>query len=279
MTNANQEQIDYWNNKAGPNWVDMQERLDRVLQPLSDAGLKAAGVRAGEHVLDVGCGCGDTTIALRKLGADVLGVDVSGPMLDHARSRNAEVSYLQADAATSDFSGRQFDLVFSRFGIMFFSDPVPAFINIRNAMSPTARLLFVCWQPPAANPWMSAAGRAIAPFLPAPETAPDPRAPGPFAFADADYVSDLLSQAGFREVSISPYPHSLRVADDVDQAVHFQTQLGPASRAINELDGDERARALAAVKDALTPFDNGDGVYMDAAVWLISAKASVWRVW
>lgn len=273
MTNANQEQIDYWNNKAGPNWVDMQERLDRVLQPLSDAGLKAAGVRAGEHVLDVGCGCGDTTIALHKLGADVLGVDVSGPMLDHARSRNADVSYLQADAATSDFSGRQFDLVFSRFGIMFFSDPVPAFINIRNAMSPTARLLFVCWQPPAANPWMSAAGRAIAPFLPAPETAPDPRAPGPFAFADADYVSDLLSQAGFREVSISPYPHSLRVADDVDQAVHFQTQLGPASRAINELDGDERARALAAVKDALTPFDNGDGVYMDAAVWLISAKA------
>ena len=273
MSNTNQEQIDYWNDKAGPNWVDMQERLDGVLQPLSDAGLRAAQVQAGERVLDVGCGCGDTSIALHNLGAKVLGVDVSGPMLNHARGRNGDIDYLQADAATSDFGGNRFDLVFSRFGVMFFADPVAAFHNIRGAMSANGRLLFVCWQPPSANPWMSAAGKAVAPFLPAPDTPPNPRAPGPFAFAEEDYVRQILTQAGFSDVSIDPHPASLKVADALDEAVHFQTRLGPASRAINELVDEQRALALAAVKEALAPFDNGQGVYMDAAVWLVSAKA------
>jgi ubiquinone/menaquinone biosynthesis C-methylase UbiE len=272
-SNSNQEQIEYWNDKAGPNWVDMQERLDSVLQPLSNAGLQAAAVKTEEQVLDVGCGCGDTSIALHNLGAKVLGVDVSGPMLNHARSRNGNIDYLQADAATSDFGGKRFDLVFSRFGVMFFADPVAAFRNIRGAMSENGRLLFVCWQPPSANPWMSAAGKAIAPFLPAPETPPDPRAPGPFAFAEEGYVNEILTLAGFNDVVISPHPESLKVADTVDEAVHFQTRLGPASRAMNELDGEQRTTALAAVREALMPFDKGQGVYMDAAVWLVSAKA------
>jgi SAM-dependent methyltransferase len=273
VSNTNQEQIDYWNDKAGPNWVDMQERLDGVLQPLSHAGLQAAQVQAGEQVLDVGCGCGDTSIALHKLGAKVLGVDVSGPMLNHARGRNGDIDYLQADAATSDFRGNRFDLVFSRFGVMFFADPVAAFRNIREAMSANGRLLFVCWQPPSANPWMSAAGKAVAPFLPAPDAPPNPRAPGPFAFAEEGYVTEILTQAGFNEVSIDSHPASLKVADSVDEAVHFQTRLGPASRAIHELVDEQREAALAAVKEALMPFDKGQGVYMDAAVWLVSAKA------
>ncbi|MEL0047816.1 MAG: methyltransferase domain-containing protein [Gammaproteobacteria bacterium] len=273
MSNANQEQIDYWNDKAGPNWVAMQERLDGVLKPLSDAGLQAAQVKTAERVLDVGCGCGDTSIALHNLGAKVLGVDVSGPMLEHARNRNGDVDYLQADAATSDFGGKRFDLVFSRFGVMFFADPVAAFRNIRGAMNENGRLLFVCWQPPSANPWMSAAGKAVAPYLPAPDTPPNPRAPGPFAFAEEDYVTEILTQAGFSNVSITPHPQSLNVAATVDQAVQFQTRLGPASRAINELDGEQREAALAAVKTALSPFAQERGVFMDAAVWLVSAEA------
>lgn len=139
-------------------------------------------------------------------------------------------------------------------------------------MSANGRLLLVCWQPPSENPWMSAAGKAVARFLPAPETPPDPRAPGPFAFAEESYLKGILTQTGFSDVSIDSHPESAKVADAVDEAVHFQTRLGPASRAINELVDEQRAGALAAVKEALMPFDQGRGVFMDAAVWLVSAK-------
>ena len=175
MNTTNQEQIDYWDKRAGPTWVELQERLDALLEPLSAAGLQAADVQSGERVLDVGCGCGDTSIALQGLGADVLGVDVSGPMLEHARKRDSSVQYRQADAASTDFGGA-FDLVFSRFGVMFISEPVAAFRNLHGALKSTGRLLFVCWQAPSANPWMSIAGRAIAPFLPAPDGPGNPRA-------------------------------------------------------------------------------------------------------
>ena len=272
MNTTNQEQIDYWDKRAGPTWVELQERLDALLEPLSAAGLQAADVQSGERVLDVGCGCGDTSIALQGLGADVLGVDVSGPMLEHARKRDSSVQYRQADAASTDFGGA-FDLVFSRFGVMFFSDPVAAFQNLHGALKSTGRLLFVCWQPPGANPWMSMAGRAIAPFLPAPDGSGNPRAPGPFALADESYVTEILQGAGFRNISITSHTTTLRVADTLAEAVAFQTRIGPAARVMSELAGDQRTAALAAVEDAFRPLDQGDGLHMGSAVWLVNAQA------
>ena len=270
---SNQEQIEYWNERAGETWAELQDRLDALLAPLSAAGLAAARVRPGERVLDVGCGCGDTTIALSAMGASVLGVDVSAPMLARARSRDASIEYQQADAATTDFA-HAFDLVFSRFGVMFFDDPTAAFQNLRNALKPGGRLLFVCWQPPAVNPWMATAGRAIAPYLPPSDEAPNPRAPGPFAFADAGYVEQILQDAGFSEIQIKAHEESLKVADTLAEAVQFQTRVGPAARVMAELEGDQRARALAAVEDAFRPFDGGSGLHLDSAVWLVSAEAS-----
>jgi SAM-dependent methyltransferase len=268
---SNQEQIEYWNERAGETWAELQDRLDALLAPLSAAGLAAARVRPGERVLDVGCGCGDTTIALSTVGASVLGVDVSAPMLARARSRDASIEYQQADAATTDFA-RAFDLVFSRFGVMFFDDPTAAFKNLYNALKPGGRLLFVCWQPPAVNPWMATAGRAIAPYLPPSDEAPNPRAPGPFAFADARYVEQILQDAGFSEIQINAHEESLKVADTLAEAVQFQTRVGPAARVMAELEGDQRAQALAAVEEALRPFDAEDGLHLDSAVWLVSAK-------
>ncbi len=272
MNTNNQEQIEYWDKRAGPTWVDMQEHLDALLEPLSAAGLRAADAQPGERVLDVGCGCGDTSIALQGQGAEVLGVDVSGPMLEQARRRDQSVLYRQADAATMDFGG-DFDLVFSRFGVMFFSDPEGAFRNLHGALKPTGRLLFVCWQAPGVNPWMSTAGRAIAPFLPASDAPSDPRAPGPFAFADKDYVTEILQAAGFSNISVTSHSTTLRVADSLAEAVAFQTRIGPAARVMSELEGDQRAAALAAVEDAFRPLDQGEGLHMGAAVWLVSAKA------
>lgn len=272
MTGVNQEQIDYWNERAGATWAELQERLDALLLPLSTAALRAAKVRSGERVLDVGCGCGDTSIALSKLGARVLGVDVSAPMLEQARKRDGAIEYLQADAAATPFQG-DFDLLFSRFGVMFFADPVAAFGNLHSALKPTGRLLFVCWQPPADNPWMATAGRAIAPFLPPPEATADARAPGPFAFADTAYVEDILQQAGFSNVTLTGHRERLRVAENLAEAVRFQTRVGPAARVMSELHGAQRAAALGAVEDALRPFDQGEGLYLDSAVWLVSASA------
>ena len=269
---SNQEQIEYWNDRAGETWAELQDRLDALLAPLSAAALAAAEVRPGDHVLDVGCGCGDTSIAMSAMGAKVLGVDVSAPMLARARSRDASIEYQQADAATTDFA-RAFDLVFSRFGVMFFDDAAAAFRNLHNALTSDGRLLFVCWQPPARNPWMATAGRAIAPYLPSSDEAPNSRAPGPFAFADARYVEQILQDAGFSRIRIKSHEESLKVADTLAEAVQFQTRVGPAARVIAELEGDKRAQALAAVEDALRPFDRGSGLHLDSAVWLVSAEA------
>ena len=272
MSAENQEQIDYWNDRAGATWAELQERLDALLAPLSMAGLSAANVRRGERVLDVGCGCGDTSIALKQMGANVLGVDVSQPMLDQARQRDGSVDYLLGDAAETEFAA-EFDLVFSRFGVMFFSDPFAAFKNIRQALKPGGRMLFVCWQPPTLNPWMAIAGRAIAPFLPVAEEPANPRAPGPFAFADRGYVTKILSSGGFSEIHIEPHTEELKLADTLTDAVYFQTRVGPAARVMSELEGEGRRLALAAVEEALRPFDQGEGLHLGSAVWLVSAKA------
>ena len=163
---SNQEQIDYWNGNAGTTWVDSQERMDKMLAPLTSPLLARANAAPGERILDVGCGCGDTSLQLAASGASVWGVDISKPMLERAAARaqlmsQANTHFSVADAATADLPAEH-DLVFSRFGVMFFSDPVAAFANLYGSLKPNGRLCFLCWQPPRNNPWMSTAGAAIA---------------------------------------------------------------------------------------------------------------------
>lgn len=273
MGQANQQQIDYWNDRAGNTWAELQDRLDQLLAPLSAAALTAANVQAGEHVLDVGCGCGDTSIALANRGGLVQGVDVSEPMLERARSRSSEVEFTSADAAS--YTGRQpYDLVFSRFGVMFFDDPVAAFRNLHSNTAASGRLSFVCWQPPSKNPWMSVTGRAVAPFLPEPDNPPDPRAPGPFAFAEGDYVTTILENSGFKNIQLQSFESALNVGNDADQAIQLQTRVGPAARVMAELDGETRTQALAAGRKALAEHQGDNGIELGAAVWIVSATAS-----
>ncbi len=271
---SNDEQIEFWNGPTAQSWVASQERMDRLLEALSNKALQRAAPRSGEKVLDIGCGCGDTSLAMADLGAVVTGVDISEPMLAHARSRSAGragVEFISADASTYSF-GSDYDLAFSRFGVMFFADPYQAFSNIRDGLKADGRLCFICWQSPRNNPWLSVPGGAAQPFLPEPAATPDPRAPGPFAFADPTYVEDILARAGFRNVAIEPCSADMCLGGDVDEAVQFLLRNGPMSRVLAELDEQARNRALQAVRETLAPYAASAGVVLSGACWIASAE-------
>jgi len=276
--NPNAAQIDYWNATAGETWSRMHDQLDRQIEPLGLEAMRRLAPGQGERILDIGCGCGQTTMALAKwigLSGAVIGVDISRPMLEVARGRPLpadarQPEFREADAQSESLGAAAFDAAFSSFGVMFFSDPVAAFANIRAALKPSGRLGFVCWRPYPENLWMRIPMEAAQPLL-GPTAPADPTAPGPFAFADPARVRSILGQAGFTSVTIDPYDTRIG-GGDIDQTVSLAFRVGPLGRALQET--PNRAPQIAeAVKAAITPFDTPNGVLMPAAVWIVQAMA------
>jgi SAM-dependent methyltransferase len=279
MADDNQEQSEYWNEQAGPRWVAAQERIDAMIEPLGLEGIQRAAPAPGERALDVGCGCGQTALALaERVGPSgrVLGIDLSEPMLALARDRAAgldQARFVRADAQTHDFGDERFDVIFSRFGVMFFADPVAAFANLRGALAPAGRLVFVCWQSPARNGWATVPMQAVLRHI-APPPAADPDAPGPFAFADADRVEKILREAGFAEVAVESSEGTLSLGGSgtLDEAVEFGLNIGPGSRLLADQPPETAAAARASVREALAPFERPDGVHVPRATWIASAR-------
>jgi SAM-dependent methyltransferase len=277
--NPNAAQIDYWNATAGQTWALFQDHLDRQLEPLGLKALETLAPKAGERVADIGCGCGRTTLQLaERVGATgaAVGLDISRPMLEVARRRAeaaglAQARFVEADAQTADLDAGAFDAVFSRFGVMFFTDPAAAFANIRRAIKPGGRLAFVCWRPFLDNPWMRAPFEAAQPFLP-PSPPPDPTAPGPFAFADAGRVRAILEQAGFEQIAIDPFDASIG-GGDVDETVSLAFKVGPLGAALRE-HPDAAPAVTEAVRAAVSRRLTPSGVLMPAAVWIVQARTS-----
>ncbi|WP_166430604.1 class I SAM-dependent methyltransferase [Polymorphobacter arshaanensis] len=271
---ANAAQIDYWNAKAGETWARFQEQLDRQIAPLGDAGIRALAPQPGERILDIGCGCGQTTLALATEvtpGGSVLGLDISKPMLDVARKRAVgvpNVAFRDADAQTDDFGRNGFDAVFSRFGVMFFADPTAAFANIATKLVEGGRLTFVCWRPLAENDWMRVPLEAALPLLP-PLPPSDPLAPGPFAFANPDRVHAILSGSGWHSVNIEKYDAEIG-SGDLAATVDMTFRVGPLGMALRE-NPDRVAPVAEAVRKALASYDGPDGVKLPAAVWIVQA--------
>ncbi len=271
---SNEEQVEFWNGPTAESWVASQERMDQLLVTLSEQAIQRAAPQPGERVLDIGCGCGSTSLTMAGQGARVTGVDISEPMLANARARSAGnemLEFILADASSHPFDTR-FDLAFSRFGVMFFADPHQAFAHIRSAIQDQGRLCFICWQSPKDNPWLSVPGGAAQPFLPEPEAQPDPRAPGPFAFADPAYVQEILDQAGFTSIAIEPCSADMRLGSDVEEAVAFLLRNGPMSRVLAEVDEDLRNKALDAVRETLAPLATAEGIMLSGACWIASAN-------
>ncbi len=275
MDQANDAQAQYWDDQAGQTWVEMQPLLDVQLAPLGASVIDALDPRQGEHVLDIGCGCGATALALASRvvpGGAVLGLDISGPMLDVARREAAGLpglSFMQADAQTARFD-TVFDAAFSRFGVMFFADPAAAFANIRAALRPGGRLAFVCWRAPAENPWMMVPLEAALGLLPEmPQS--DPDAPGPFAFARAGRVNDILAGAGFTGIELAPLDTQIG-GFPLNEALTLALRVGPLGKVLREKPA-LREPVTGAVREALAKHETPRGVWLESATWVVSARA------
>lgn len=276
----NADQIAYWNGPGGERWADRQETQDVLLGPISDILIERAGPRAGERVLDVGCGTGATTVDFaRKVGPAgfALGIDVSEPMLARARQRVAgvPVDFVLADATVYAFEAASFDLLVSRFGVMFFADPVASFANLRRALKPTGRLAFICWREPRENPWMMAPLQAV--YKHVPKLPPvGPEDPGPFAFASEERVRRILGQAGFAGVAMEAHnlPIDIAIGRGLDAAVEGALQIGPASRALEDHPAEVREAAKNSIREALSRFVKGQSVLLQGAIWIVTARAS-----
>ena len=284
MTINNATQIEFWNGETGRNWVTHDALMEAMLQPLGESVMDTLAPQPGEHVLDIGCGCGHTSLSLAdRVGAEgsVEGVDISAPMLavasQLAAERNAErtsIQFLEADAQTHTFEPERYDVVFSRFGVMFFEDPVAAFANIRGALRKSGRLAFCCWQPRAVNPFMTVPAMAALELLPAPPEMP-PRTPGPFAFEEAKYVMEVLTSAGFESVVVMPlqqpltFGRGLSLTDIVERLV----QIGPIAQMVREASEDLQQPVRDKVIDAVAPFYTEDaGMTLDGQFWQVTAR-------
>lgn len=277
---ANAAQIDYWNATAGEIWASFQEQLDRQIAPLGREALRVLAPQPGEAILDIGCGCGQTSLELaNRVGSEgrVVGVDISVPMLAVARRRPflhlvRPPEFREVDAQSGELGHAEYDAASSRFGVMFFSDPIAAFSNIRSALKPHGRLCFVCWRPLLDNIWMQAPLNAALPLLPAPPPA-DPLAPGPFAFADAERVRGLLQSAGFASVTIEPFD-SMIGCGDLEQTLALTFKVGPLGAALRE-NPQQKEKVADAVREVLTHYATPAGILMPAAVWVVLARVSV----
>lgn len=270
-------QIEYWNGEGGERFARSQEAIDRSMAKITEAAIAFAAPQTDERVLDIGCGCGTSTFRLReKVGPNgvTAGVDVSKVMLNVARARaaaaNADVAFVEDDAAKHDFQP-VFDLVFSRFGVMFFADPVAAFANIRTALTKTGRLAFVCWRSLPENFWAYTPLMAARPFLP-PMDAPDPHAPGPFAFADGDRLHRILASAGFNAITIEKLDTTMAMGATVEEAAAKSMRIGPVSRATAGVDDATRDKIRAAIAEAFAKYKMREGVMLPAACWLVRAS-------
>jgi SAM-dependent methyltransferase len=258
-------------------WAEVRELLELQLAPLGRRALAALAPNSGESVLDIGCGGGETALDLARAVAPngiVVGIDRSAAALafaQRAAKGYERVRFVQADAQVYPFEPASFDAAFSRFGVMFFTDPTAAFSNIRRSLKPNGRLGFVCWRALEENPLDILPLRAASAHLP-PQPAHDPDAPGPFALANQDRVRGILERAGFGDIHITAH-HEQVGSGDLEAMLAVCSRVGALGKILRE-NPELRAATLPAVRSALAAHDGPDGVTLNAATWIVTARTA-----
>ena len=274
----NSEQARLWNGPSGLAWADQQELLDRLFRPFESLLAEPVAASGATRVLDVGCGTGATTLAIARrigAGADCVGIDISEPMLAVARTRaereDVPARFICADAQHHVLDPEGFDALVSRFGVMFFSDPVDAFSRLRHAMRRDGEMHCIAWRGPQENPFMTAAERAAAPLLPS-LPARRPHGPGQFSFADPQRVRQVLQESGWTGITVEPLDVACTMPES--DLVPYLTRLGPVGVLLQQVDGCLRKRIIEVVSEAFAPYLQDGEVRFTAACWRIGARAS-----
>jgi SAM-dependent methyltransferase len=277
---ANAQQAEYWNTEPGRKWVQRDAKMDERLGPMTNELVRRSRVGFEHSVLDVGCGGGSSKeqpAGVVGNSGHILGIDISEPLLELARKRCEslpQVKFTNADAQVHPFPRQSFDLLASRFGVMFFSDPTSAFRNLLGALKPEGRLHFVCWASVAENAWftvpLTVANRYLGELEPGPA-----RAPGPLAFSEPDYVFDILSAAGFKDIQIEIVATTMISADPPEQQAELYLTGGPAARlmAANSPQADVVAELTAVLANELQTYETKDGISPGATVHYVAASA------
>lgn len=275
MPTPSPSQQAYWNGAAGNIWSTEQERLDAMLEPVNAAVLDALKAEPGAKILDVGCGAGVTTLALAARGYRPTGVDISTALLVRARERaaaeGAEIAFIEADAGAAAIPGAPFGGLFSRFGVMFFEAPQDAFAHLRAQLTPGAPLAFICWRAPADNAWNLLSAKIAQSMIETPLPKPDPHAPGPMAFADAERTRGILTGAGWRDAAIKPWDGHIFLGGTIPEAADLLTLMAK-SRLIDPY-GLDPARISARIAEEIAPMASAEGVLAPAGCWIVTARA------
>ena len=280
MKTENAAQIAEWNGVQGERCAAMTQQTEHIVLPFGAAAIAPAAPQPGERVIDVGCGCRDTAIELaRQVGPDgaVIGVDVSRPMLAVATERGAQaglpqLEFRECDASDADLPG-DIDLLYSRFGVMFFGAPSAAFARMRTALRPGGRTVFVCWRAPRENPWAMAPLSAARAALGVEAAPADPNAPGPFAFASESRVNGILTDAGFGAIEFRRFDAAVTLGATPRAAAEATVRIGPTSRFVREVGSEHLPAIVDAVEKALAPLAAPDGgVHLPGSTWIVSAR-------
>ena len=269
-------QVEFWNGVGGKRWAAAQKQMDAVLAPFAEVLLDAAELPSAGVVVDVGCGCGATTLMVkdRAPGATAIGVDVSGPMLEVAREqaamRGLDVRFDQADAATASVGKGQVDRVISRFGMMFFDDPLAAFTNFHHWLRPDGLMVTLVWDAIEHNPWLTSLLQIVRRHFEAP--APPPDAPGPFSLSNSAKLDAMLQEAGFKAITQRSVNIPMRVEGSIDEVLAFFRDRGPVLTAIEELDELTRDVLLADIRSFVVDLYDGTGLSLPSRSRLVRAR-------
>lgn len=283
MTERHAQQVKDWNGQSGESWVLHQAWLDQMLAPFGEVAIDAAAPESGEQVMDIGCGAGATSFEIADRVGDsgcVLGVDISHQLIERAEelaTARDNCRFLLADASQAELQVGQFDLLFSRFGVMFFNDPAAAFAQLRTTLKPSGRLTFVCWRKAEENDWIRLPMGAVRGIIPA-TPPPPPGAPGPFSFGDQDHVSAILELAGFTDIAFTPYDDEILFGRGdtreaaINSALSMAFEVGPLSRALAGQSAEIREQASHAVRAAFAQQVTDRGVIINGSAWIVSAR-------